>query len=99
MGLSPLTDVVGLEIANASQVFVPADGVVVQGEGGRWALVVSSTQVSQPIAVRYCFKDFQTGNLVNHRNLPVFPFRTDNWTKPGALTHEFWTRRIAGWQR
>jgi sialate O-acetylesterase len=99
MGLSPLTDVVGLEIANASRVFVPAIGEVYQGENGRWALAVSSPQVSQPVAVRYCFKDFQTGNLVNHRNLPVFPFRTDNWTKPTSFTPECWIQRIASWHR
>jgi sialate O-acetylesterase len=99
MGLSPLTDVVGLEIANESRVFVPAIGQVFQGEGGRWALVVSAPAVSSPVAVRYCFKDFQVGNLVNHRNLPVFPFRTDNWTRQEPLPKKFWVEKIANWQR
>jgi sialate O-acetylesterase len=99
MGLSPLTDVVGLEIADESRAFVPAEGTVAQGEGGRWALVVSAPGVANPVAVRYCFKDFQVGNLVNVRNLPVFPFRTDNWTTHAASPQQFWNQRIASWQR
>jgi sialate O-acetylesterase len=31
------------------------------------------------VAVRYCFKNFQIGNVKNAANLPLFPFRTDNW--------------------
>ena len=42
-------------------------------------IVVSSPKVKHPVAVRYCFRNFQIGNLKNHRNLPVIPFRTDNW--------------------
>jgi sialate O-acetylesterase len=97
MGLSPLNQIVGLEIANESRVFVPADGQVYVGEGGRWALAVSSPQVSKPVAVRYCFQDFLVGNLANHRNLPVFPFRTDNWTLHTARPKEFWEEKIASW--
>jgi sialate O-acetylesterase len=98
MGLSPLTDVVGLEIADASRAFVPAVGTVAQGDGGRWALVVSAPSVAAPVAVRYCFKDFQVGNLVNVRNLPVFPFRTDNWTAPALFSRDFWQAKVARWQ-
>ena len=29
--------------------------------------------------LRYCFKNFQIGNVKNGGNMPLFPFRTDNW--------------------
>jgi sialate O-acetylesterase len=35
--------------------------------------------VKKPVAIRYCFKNFQIGNLKNAAGLPLFPFRTDNW--------------------
>jgi sialate O-acetylesterase len=31
------------------------------------------------VAVRYCFRNFQLGNVANQAGLPLFPFRTDNW--------------------
>ena len=27
----------------------------------------------------HCFRNFQLGNMANAGNLPLFPFRTDNW--------------------
>jgi sialate O-acetylesterase len=88
--ISPFTDIVGLEIAGEDRVFVPAVGKV----GGRTLVVVSSPNVTKPVAVRYCFKDFQVGNLVNQRSIPVFPFRTDNWTIP-ELPEDFWESVIS----
>ena len=41
--------------------------------------MVVSDEVKQPVAVRYCFRNFQLGNVTNGANLPLFPFRTDNW--------------------
>ena len=48
---------------------------------GYWdeAIMISSPEVKNPVAVRYCFKNFQIGNVKNGGNLPLFPFRTDNW--------------------
>ena len=40
---------------------------------------VTCDKVAQPVAVRYCFRDFQPGNVANLRELPLYPFRTDNW--------------------
>jgi sialate O-acetylesterase len=43
-------------------------------------LVVSSSQVDQPVAVRYAWADNPEGcNLTNDSMLPASPFRTDNW--------------------
>ena len=43
------------------------------------SLSVSSPEVKAPVAVRYCFKNFEIGNLKNQGGLPLIPFRTDNW--------------------
>jgi hypothetical protein len=43
--------------------------------------IVSSKDVTNPVAVRYCFHDFFIGNLRSYRNLPIFSFRSDNWSR------------------
>jgi sialate O-acetylesterase len=30
-------------------------------------------------ALRYCFKNYQVGNVKNSAGLPLIPFRTDTW--------------------
>jgi len=49
--------------------------------GAYWdeCIVVKSDEVKEPVAVRYCFRNWQLGNLANQGGLPLFPFRTDNW--------------------
>lgn len=73
-GLSPWTDIHGFEIAGADGQFHPA--VARYNESHR-SIIVSSHDVAAPTAVRYCFKNFQIGNLINCRGLGVAPFRTD----------------------
>ena len=46
------------------------------------AVVVSSTEVESPVAVRYDWADSPEGNLNNKEGLPASPFRTDDW--PGS---------------
>ncbi|MDH6358341.1 sialate O-acetylesterase [Parabacteroides sp. PF5-9] len=75
-GFSPWTGIEGFEISGEDKVFHPAKAVINQSER---TITVSSESVSVPVAVRYCFKNFQPGNLRNHRNLAVIPFRTDHW--------------------
>lgn len=64
------------EVAGADKVFHPAKAVV---SGS--TVTVSSDLVSVPVAVRYAFKDFVTGDLYSNEGLPVSSFRTDNWEK------------------
>lgn len=75
-GLSPWNDIEGFEIAGADKVFHPAVAVLVPEKK---TVNVHSDKVKNPIAVRYCFHNFQPGNLKNHRGMPVIPFRTDHW--------------------
>jgi len=65
----------GFEIAGADKNFYPAN-VEIKGFS---QILVSSPKVSKPVAVRYCYKNFQIGNFGDQHNLPIYPFRTDNW--------------------
>lgn len=61
-------------IAGSDRKFVPAHAVI---EGN--SIVVSSPEVTEPEAVRYCWSDKAVGNLFNKAGLPASPFRTDDW--------------------
>jgi len=62
------------EIAGEDKVFYPADAKI-QGK----TVVVSSSKVKNPIAVRFAWKAIPEPNLFNKENLPASPFRTDDW--------------------
>ena len=47
-------------------------------------VVVSSPEVSAPVAVRYAWAENPDCNLVNGAGLPATSFRTDDWDAPGA---------------
>lgn len=67
----PLT---GFELAGADRVFHPATAAIVNGK-----IVVESSQVPDPVAVRYAFKGYIRGSLYGSNGLPVSSFRSDNW--------------------
>jgi sialate O-acetylesterase len=62
------------EIAGADQNFVAAQ---VKIDGNK--IIVSSTQVKSPLAVRFGFSNTAMPNLFSKEGLPVNIFRTDNW--------------------
>ena len=64
----------GFEIAGEDQKFMPAQAVI---DGN--SVVVSSTEVQAPVAVRYCWADYPACSLYNKEGLPAYPFRTDDW--------------------
>lgn len=75
------------EIAGTDERFVPAQAIV-QGD----AVVISSSEVAAPVAVRYAWKNYpKDANLYNGAGLPAAPFRTDSWD---ALTPV--TARLTG---
>ena len=81
-GLSRFEDIKGFEVAGADRVSHKAKAQHFwRPGGGKWdeAVIVVSTDVKQPVAVRYCFRNFQLGNLANMGGLPLFPFRTDDF--------------------
>lgn len=62
------------EIAGEDKVFHAAEAKITST-----GIRVRSDQVKSPIAVRYAFKDWFTGELFNTEGLPASPFRTDDW--------------------
>lgn len=83
-GLSRYDGIEGFEVAGADKVFHPAEACHYWKQGNdphnEWIQVISK-DVTSPVAVRYCFKSFQLGNLGNQGGLPLIPFRTDTWDK------------------
>lgn len=63
-----------LEICGRDRVFVPAEGRIDHQK----RLVVYSPEITEPVAVRYSFRDDAVGRLFSSEGLPVFPFRTDD---------------------
>ena len=80
--ISRFEDIQGFELAGADKVFHPATAKHFWREGGGYwdeCIIVTSPEVKQPVAVRYCFRNWLLGNLANAAGLPLLPFRTDNW--------------------
>ena len=70
-------EISGFELAGEDKVFHSANAELDKANPSR--VTVSCEEVSQPVAVRYCFRNWCTGNLYNTSGMPVAPFRTDNW--------------------
>ncbi len=62
------------EIAGPDKVFHPATATIDGDE-----LLVSSSRVAEPKAVRYAFTSDATPTLINQEGLPASSFRTDRW--------------------
>mgnify|MGYP002623285692 CR=1 FL=1 len=80
--ISRFEGIEGFEVAGADKVFHPATATHFwQPGGGYWdeTIQIVCPEVKEPVALRYCFKNFQLGNLKNGAGLPLFPFRTDKW--------------------
>jgi len=67
--------IANFQLAGADQQFYPALATIVKD--GMIQLI--SKEVKLPVAVRYCFTNEATSNLFDVNNLPLLPFRTDNW--------------------
>lgn len=61
-------------IAGVDSVFRKAV-VIVKGN----TLIVSSPEITKPVAVRYAWSNIEEGTLFNKEGLPASSFRTDNW--------------------
>ncbi len=71
-------ELTNFEIAGADKVFYPATATILPGA----KVEVKSDKVASPVAVRYAFKNWVTGDLFNTEGLPASSFRTDNWDIP-----------------
>lgn len=70
-------ELAGFAVAGEDQKFYWAKARV-QGN----QIMVSSAQVTKPVAVRYAWANNPVCNLVNGGGLPASPFRTDSWFDP-----------------
>ena len=62
------------QIAGADHKWFRADAHIVNG-----IIVVSTSLVQYPVAVRYAWPSNPNGTLFNGAGLPAAPFRTDDW--------------------
>jgi sialate O-acetylesterase len=62
------------EVAGANKRFYPAKAFVTNP-----GITIFCPYVAEPVAVRYAFKDFITGDLFNTEGIPASSFRTDTW--------------------
>ncbi len=67
----------GFAVAGDDRKFVWADARI---EGDK--VIVSSSKVRGPLAVRYAWASNPTCNLANGAGIPASPFRTDDWVEP-----------------
>lgn len=65
----------GFEIAGGDRVFRPAEAYVISPG----VIRVSSVDVPEPAAVRYCYRNWCEGNVYCEYGMPLPTFRTDNW--------------------
>lgn len=76
-GIGPIGyKIEGFEVAGEDKVFHPATGKVLKGAK---EVAVSSPDVKDIKAVRYCFRNWSTATLFSNSGIPACPFRTDNW--------------------
>jgi sialate O-acetylesterase len=64
-------------ICGSDKKFHPAQAQIMED-----TIVLSSKEVSQPVAVRYCWRNECFPNLFSKNGLPVEPFRTDTFDLP-----------------
>ena len=69
-------DARGFYIAGEDRVWHHADARV---DANTATVTVWSEQVNAPVAVRYAISNLPNGTLMNGREIPAYPFRTDTW--------------------
>lgn len=75
-GFTPNIELPGFEVAGEDRMFHPAKAVQ---DWNTFTVTVSSPEVTDIKAVRYCFKNFERGQVHDMLGLPLVPFRTDDW--------------------
>jgi len=76
----------GFIIAGADRRWYPAKAQHTRFEGTP-CIVVESDLVKEPVAVRYGWANWPTGNLVGRGRLPLPTFRTDDWPIPEGVNY------------
>lgn len=72
--IAPLNALVGFELAGEDKVFKPATAKIEKD-----SVLVSTSDVPAPVAVRYAWRNAPLAGLFNVEGLPAVPFRSDTW--------------------
>ena len=70
---------VGFVLAGEDKKFHHAKARITQSKINKTQIEVWCEEVENPVAVRYAFSNLPIGGLMNARELPAYPFRSDNW--------------------
>lgn len=62
---------------------------------GTWTIEVWSDLVKDPVAVRYGWANWPTGNMVGRERLPLETFRTDDWPIPEGVSYSDEAKKAA----
>lgn len=65
---------VGFTIADKDSIFIEASAIIHENK-----VIVSSSKIKNPVAVRYAWKNVPEYSLYNKEGLPAPTFRTDDW--------------------
>ena len=84
----------GFIIAGADRRWYPADVRQVKVDD-KWCIELSSDLVQEPVAARYGWANWPTGNLIGRERLPVPTFRTDNWPIPEGMNYSPEVKKIS----
>ena len=76
----------GFTIAGSDRRWYPAKGKHTKLDG-EWCVEVWSDLVDEPVAARYGWATWPTGNLVGQGRLPMPTFRTDDWPLPQGVNY------------
>jgi sialate O-acetylesterase len=68
-------ELMNFEMAGTDQIFYPAKATIT----GKDKITLICDRVTQPVAVRYAFKNWVNGDLYNSENFPASSFRMDNY--------------------
>ena len=78
--------ILGFVIAGSDRHWHPAKARETKLDN-KWCIELSSDLVKDPVAARYGWANWPTGNLVGRERIPVPTFRTDNWPIPEGMNY------------
>ncbi len=87
-------DLQGFIIAGKDRRWFPAKAKHTRLDG-TWTIEVWSDLVEDPVAVRYGWANWPTGNLVGRERLPLETFRTDDWPIPEGVSYSDEAKKAA----
>ena len=69
----------GFYVAGSDRVFHVARARITTDANKKPHVVIWNDDVPAPVAARYAWSNLPLGSLMNFRELPAYPFRTDDW--------------------